>query len=1114
MATETTLYHPVYHFSDDRLFEKFLVRIPRSDLIDYLRCHESLRNRYFRGFRVSNRVPAHNQLMNAFRKEIIDHSDGKLASLLCALWIRQHPKLASTALSALGIESRDPADANEWIHKVHSQLQNDHYEQKLQALVRRLAMEFSHEDVHIFVSTISYGLDQQIARRLVDEELSEAANDPAVAEDQIQAGLTAAKLKTEDLQRQSAELQRQMENHEAEAQKTLGESLQEEEKVAASVAEEEAAIQALANQQVAIQKELIERRKALHAKKEDKRKASALVKRHREEQARVNVRFKKQISDVREDLDEQLNRVTELTASLEQIREGRVAEEAKKRLSSTAPVTAPSEPLPSTYESSATPKPLLAPVPAVELLGNNAVCYQGIQRIFRNSVVGFLRERFVRLYPQDHLQRMRKIFGEEWEKGKQNALESRQILGTAAIVKDEYDLLGTNHFFSFFDRYYDKLFTPEAGQPANVPKPVKTRFLGNLKSIKDARDPLSHPVEEEISLDEARNVLYRAQEILRWLGCDEAATQVGALAKQLLRDESEVPSVVRRLPSEDSVYLEFVGRNGLLKDLGSYFESTDRRRCLLAGDGGKGKSAAAYRFAQGMPSLSGHFQLIVWLSAKRRMFREGSPATIETPDFANAEEAVDRLLTEYGATAKDMEKPPAERRRLLFEYLNDLPAFVIADDIDTVLDDDEVVSLFTHEIPHTQSAVLLTSRRAIPGIRTFMVGGFEPPDAEEFIKSRIHLYGLNPTPFTQAVISEIIKATDASPLYMDDLMRVAKIVDPRTAIKMWTDKGGDEARKYALQREIETLSLDARKVLIAAAITDDPISFPELSNILELTEDRLLSVLAELQILFLFPKAPVVEGEQRYQVNLNTKKLVRLVESKTDLYSRIQHRARALSGVLPDVGGTVISSLIRQALLRLNAGQSAEAETILVGAIEKYPRKPDLHGVLGYVYKRTGRLADARARFEAAFRLRSRKHEMYLHWMKLEIAEREWSNAIMVADKAFKIIPECYQIIELKVYALRQAGFDLYQRLVHEKAIKMWTEAVEEVKGKMKPPEELPAGERQLNASMYYSVVVCLDMLRRISERNYWLERWEKEHPDDPQVAIEKEYLRNKWGTL
>jgi tetratricopeptide (TPR) repeat protein len=1110
-------YRAVYHFHDDRLLEAFIAKIPRSQLIEYLRGDESLRNRYFPGFRISNTVPTRQQIMNAYKKEIIDHNDAKLANLLCALWVRQQAELASIALKSLGIQTKNPADANLWVNDVHARLEREQYEDSLRALVRALVMQFSSEDVHIFVSIISYGIDQQTVRQIVDEEVSSVANDPWTAKEQIEANLEATKRKISALEQLSSELQRQSESRVAEAQTALEASLQEDERLATSLVEEEASIQALTKRLDAIQKELLERQQAMHAKRELKQKLSGTIKRQREELSTTQAKFEKQLKDISQDVGEQSMRVAELTAALQHVQECILAEEERKRTATAEPASAPPEavPLSASRPLTSPSKPAAEPPkPAVELLGNNAICYQGIQRAFRNTVVTFLRERFACLFPEDHLQRMKKIFGEEWEKSKQNAIQSREILGTTTVMRDEYDLLGTNHFFNIFDRYYDKLFTPEAGQPTNLPKPVKARFLGNLKAIKDGRDPLSHPVEEEVSFEEGHNLLYRAQEILRWLGCEEAAAQVSTLATQLIRGESEATSVLRRLPSEDSIYLEFVGRDKLLKDLTNYFESPDRKRCLLAGDGGKGKSAAAYRFAQGVPSLSGRFQLIVWLSAKQRRFREGVPTTIESPDFTNAEEAVNWLLTEYGATAQDMEKSLAEKKRLLFEYLNDLPAFVIADDIDTLLDDDEVVSLFTHEIPHTQSAVLLTSRRAIPGVRTFIVPGFDTVEVEEFIKSRIHLYGLKSAAFTAAVIKEIAKATDSSPLYMDDLMRLAKVVDAQKAVKVWTEKGGDEARKYALQREIEQLSSDSRKVLIAAAVTDDPISFAELESILEFSEDRLLTALGELQTLFLFPKAPAVEGEQRYQINLNTKKLVRLVEGTSEFYERIHHRTKALAGELPDVGRGVVGSLVTQAVLRLNAGQNAEAETILLAAIEKYPNSSDLRGVLGYAYKRAGRIADARIQFEAACKLKSSKPDMYLHWIKLEIAEREWSKAIAVADRALKMIPDSYQIIERKVYALRQAGFDLHQRLIHEKAEKMWTDAVEEVKNRIKPPEALPAGERQLNASMYYTIVVCLDMLRKFRDRNYWLDQWEKEHPDDPQVAIQKEYLRRKRGTL
>jgi hypothetical protein len=84
------------------------------------------------------------------------------------------------------------------------------------------------------------------------------------------------------------------------------------------------------------------------------------------------------------------------------------------------------------------------------MIDNNAICYQGVQRIFRNAMVGFLRTRLPLAYPQDHEQRLRQPFGERWAIAAANAEKSRQIWGTSTTIKDDYDLLGVDHFFALF----------------------------------------------------------------------------------------------------------------------------------------------------------------------------------------------------------------------------------------------------------------------------------------------------------------------------------------------------------------------------------------------------------------------------------------------------------------------------------------------------------------------------------------------------------------------------------------------------------------------------------------------------------------------------------------
>lgn len=263
-------------------------------------------------------------------------------------------------------------------------------------------------------------------------------------------------------------------------------------------------------------------------------------------------------------------------------------------------------------------KSAFPPSSASKPIGNNALLYEGLQRIFRNTVVGFLREHLPRIFPGDHIQRIKKIFGDQWEKAAENAARSREIGGTTTAVCDQYDLLGTNHFYELFERFYDKLSAAQIG----LTKGVKSKLLGNLKTIKDGRDPLSHPVDEEVPFSEAHHLLIEAKQVLSWLGFEAKAAEIGVLADQLGGGPPESPSIVRRLPSEDSIYREFVGRGSVLSDLAECFANPDNHRCLLAGDGGKGKSAVAYRYAQNLSSAPGRFQLIIWLSAKRRKFED------------------------------------------------------------------------------------------------------------------------------------------------------------------------------------------------------------------------------------------------------------------------------------------------------------------------------------------------------------------------------------------------------------------------------------------------------------------------------------------------------------
>jgi tetratricopeptide (TPR) repeat protein/TolA-binding protein len=1086
-------YEPVFHFEDPNLYKRFVSKIPRATFLDVLRADDKFRNRCFPGFRISDTSPNEVHVHKVFRREILQHRNSGLANHLCEDWLGRSPGLVRSALQSLKVVCAEQTATERWLKPAQDVLSGENHAEILRALAKDLSSEHTPEEILIFVSIIGYGRDQQILRDLVEQGLryseSSPASPPLSDVSEPSGELCAAMAALAAAEEARAQLIVDLAGETKTAQRELESAVRELQETTEDIAMGEKDTDALSKQIEDLQRRKADVQGALELGKGRRSRLTETLTERKKRTADLAANQAGRMAEADRILRMESQNLENVRASLKAL-EARHAEKENIEGAVAAQDNAPRN---------------------VDGLGNNAVCYQALQRIFRNSVVAFLRGRLPRVFPTDHTLRLQKLFGEHWEKAAQNAIQSRQIGGTNTAVRDGYDLLGINHFFEVFDKFFDKLFAAEADPESTLPRPVKTKLLGNLKTIKDGRDPLSHPVEEEVSFEEAYHLLIEAKQVLSWIGCEAQASEIATLATKLQGGELDVtPPIVRRLPSEDSIYQEFVGRGTVLADLAGCFANPDSRRCLLAGDGGKGKSAVAYRFAQDLSASPGRFQLIIWLSAKRRKFQAGATTAIELPDFANAEEAIDRLLGEYGATDSDLAKSKNEKRGLLMDYLNTLPAFIIADDIDTVLDDYDVVSLFTHEIPHTQSAVLLTSRRDIPGIRSFVVKEFDVDEASQFIKSRVKLFGLNGLAFSQSVVAEIVRATDGSPLYMDDLLRLTKVLDVKAAIRMWQEKKGDEARKYALQRELEKLTSDAKKVLLAAAMRDDPISFAELENILRIPEERLYSSLNELQTLFLFPKPRVVENEQRFQINLNTKKLVRLVEANSDLYSRVERASRALAGQLPNVGRGIVSSLIRQAQLRLNSGKFTEAEAILQEAITKYPNMPDLWGFLGYAYRREGRIADARTQFEMSSKLKGSNREMYFHWIRMEISSQEWSKAVNVADKALRVHPKFYEIVERKVYAQRQAGFDFNRGLHREKAEKMWSDAVDEVKRSIRSPEELESGARQLNASMFSTIVICLDMLGRFRERDSWLERWEKEHPDDPQVSAQRNFLDKK----
>ena len=751
---------------------------------------------------------------------------------------------------------------------------------------------------------------------------------------------------------------------------------------------------------------------------------------------------------------------------------------------------------------------------------NLVICYEGIQRVYRNAVVRFLRTALSQAFPSDYLDKLHSPFQKEWDQIRQNALSARQSGELASPLNDDFDLLSVNHFFNLFDVHYQVLCPSRSSSSETEKKKQKQTFLSWLKTIKNLRDPLSHPSEEDFSREDSFILLDSARRVLLHLNLLEDASKMKPLMDKLLGHLS--PDLRReplesQLPPRESIVIDFVGREKEMMDLWDWFRDPVSRRWALAGEGGKGKSALAYNFAISVKFEAPEpFQTIFWLTAKKRRFLEGAIVSTE-PDFTDLDSVLARLLTYYG-WVEEAEYPTESKRKRVLELLNEFPALIVVDDVDSLeTEHEDAIEFFSLHLPRTSSKVLFTSRRTIFGMggTTTHVTGFSEKDAEQFILSRCEAMELDPLAFDKKMVQRVVKATEGSPLYIEDLMRFCPAVrSVAEAVKLWETRDGDEARRYALGRECELLTSNARKILLTACICPHAASFAEIESISGLRSEAVTAGLQELQRLFLIPKPKLIEGEQRFEVNLNTRALINEAYGSDDTYRRIGEACKTILEGVPEIGRGAVGAIIRQSIFLERAGKYEEAEQLMLNALNRFPSNPDLIGVLGKIYKswQPPRITDAREKFLRAWQLKSAKLDMYEHWCQMEMREREWTKAATAAERGLKLLPDNRKLLYSSGYARSRLAKEFIGGRHMEKAGRELGKARVSLERALTLPHDNDIRETNLSADIYRALVIVCELTSDEKNMRRYLKLWQDKHPKDPDAISEWERISRKYG--
>ena len=464
------------------------------------------------------------------------------------------------------------------------------------------------------------------------------------------------------------------------------------------------------------------------------------------------------------------------------------------------------------------------------------------------------------------------------------------------------------------------------------------------------------------------------------------------------------------LPDRGFICQDFVGRDDLLSHLFAWLADDFTCVRVLAGEGGLGKTSAAYQFASEVSkSRLIDVESVVWLTAKRQQFRAMLNAYEEVANrhFSTSAELFSVIASNLGDIRPSWEDVTEnEFPKILRDLAKHIKVFFVIDDLDSLDLDQQKRSIeVCQQLAGLGSRFLFTTRKnATASTSTAIeVKGFDSEDYSKLIEAWQTRLGLNP--LTSKEINRLRETTLGSPLYTESLLRLVKGGMPvGEAIAKWKDNLGIEVRNAALKREVVQLENEAKKVLVAVAILGQ-CSLAEIKQATGYSDPTLMDATNELQSLFLL-HAPSIADQPRFSISNTTRDLVlalgpELISEFTSFQDGIKQKRYKLKGQRANV--QVIGIAVNQASALLAAQQPLEALKTVDEVNAQFSGKdPDLLFMRGRVLLKFFpiRRDEAKKAFRKAHSLGQRKPLFFALWYENEISLGTFEAAIDVASAA------------------------------------------------------------------------------------------------------------------